>query len=104
MKAIIKHERYDETFKRSAVEDRMLSGKSPGLIAKELEMNVQNLHKWKQRFKALPVGPVVGTLEAFRVEVKIALFAACQDRRRIQRRAATHRIAKWCKLPFVKCA
>ena len=43
MKTIIKHERYDETFKRSAVEERMLSGKSPGLIAKELEMNVQNL-------------------------------------------------------------
>jgi transposase-like protein len=63
-----KHKRYDEVFKRSAVEHWMVSGKSARLIAAELGINVQNLHKWKQKFKALPAGPVAGTLEAFQAE------------------------------------
>lgn len=63
-----KHKRYDEAFKRSAVEHWMVSGKSARLIADELGINQQNLHKWKQKFKALPVGQVAGTLEAFQAE------------------------------------
>jgi transposase len=63
-----KHKRYDETFKRSAVEHWMLSGQSATRIADELGINVQNLHKWKQKFKALPAGQVAGTLEALQAE------------------------------------
>src|ERR1017187_4662412 len=63
-----KHKRYDEAFKRSAVEHWMVSGKSARLIADELGINQQNLHKWKQKFKALPAGQVAGTLEAFQAE------------------------------------
>jgi transposase-like protein len=63
-----KYKRYDETFKRSALEHWMLSGKSARLIAAELGVNVQSLHQWKQQFKALPAGQVVGTLEALQVE------------------------------------
>jgi len=40
-----KHKRYDEAFKRSAVEHWMVSGKSARLIAGELGINAQNLHK-----------------------------------------------------------
>ena len=54
--------------KRSAVEHWMVSGKSARLIADELGINQQNLHKWKQKFKALPVGQVAGALEAFQAE------------------------------------
>jgi putative transposase len=63
-----KHKRYDEAFKRSAVEHWMLSGQSATQIARELGINVQNLHKWKQKFKALPAGQVAGTLEALQAE------------------------------------
>jgi len=63
-----KYKRYDEAFKRSAVEHWMVSGKSARLIADELGINQQNLHKWKQKFKTLPAGQVAGTLEAMQAE------------------------------------
>ena len=63
-----KHKRYDEVFKRSAVEHWMLSGRSATQIAGELGIQVQNLHKWKQKFKALPAGQVAGTLDAIQAE------------------------------------
>jgi len=63
-----KHKRYDETFKRSAVEHWLLSGKSVRQIAAELGVNVQTLHTWKKRFKELPAGAVAGTLEALQTE------------------------------------
>lgn len=63
-----KHKRYDEAFKRSAVEHWMVSGQSATQIARALGINVQKLHKWKQKFKALPAGQVAGTLEALQAE------------------------------------
>jgi transposase len=62
------HKRYDEAFKRQAVEHWMLSGKSVRQIAAELGVNVQTLHSWRQKFKALPAGQVAGTLEALQAE------------------------------------
>ena len=64
----IKYQRYDEAFKRSAVEHWLVSGKSAPQVAAELGLKVQNLHKWKQKFKALPAGQVAGTLEAMQAE------------------------------------
>jgi len=46
----------------------MLSGKSARIIAGELGINEQSLHKWKQQFKALPAGQVAGTLEQLQAE------------------------------------
>ena len=63
-----KYRRYDEAFKKSAVEHWLLSGKSARIIAGELGINEPNLHKWKQPFKALPAGQVAGTLEALQAE------------------------------------
>ena len=63
-----KHKRYDEAFKRSAVEHWMISGKSARQIAGELGINMQNLPKWKQKFKALPAGQVASTLDALQAE------------------------------------
>jgi transposase len=64
----IKYRRYDEAFKRSAVEHWLVSGKPATHVAAELGINVQNLHKWKQKFKELPAGQVAGTLEALQAE------------------------------------
>ena len=63
-----KYKRYDDTFKHSAVEHWMLSGKSARSIAAELGINEQSLHKWKAQFKALPAGQVAGTLEQLQAE------------------------------------
>jgi len=63
-----KHARYDEAFKRTAVEHWMVSGKSVRQIAAELGVNVQTLHSWKEKFKELPAGQVAGTLEALQAE------------------------------------
>ena len=63
-----KYKRYDEAFKREAVEHWMLSGKSGRIVAAELGVNTQTLHQWKQQFKELPAGQVAGTLEALQVE------------------------------------
>ena len=41
----IKYKRYDEVFKRQAVEHWMVSGTSAWLIAAELGINVQSLHR-----------------------------------------------------------
>ena len=66
--ATTKYKRYDTAFKHSAVEHWMLSGKSGRIIAGELGINEQSLHKWKQQFKALPAGQVSGTLEQLQAE------------------------------------
>ena len=59
----------------------MLSGKSARIIAVELGINEQSLHKWKQQFKGLPAGQVAGTLEQLQAE-----------NRRLQREL--HRVAQ----------
>jgi transposase len=63
-----KYKRYDEAFKRQAVEHWLLSGKSGRQIAQELGVNLQSLQNWKQQFKALPAGQVANTLEALQAE------------------------------------
>ena len=56
-KAKAKYRRYDEAFKREAVEHWMVSGKSGRQIAGELGINEQSLKVWKQKFKQLPAAP-----------------------------------------------
>lgn len=52
----MKYKRYGEAFKRSAVGDLLVSGKSVRGSAREMGVNEQSLANWKQRFKALPAG------------------------------------------------
>jgi transposase len=63
-----KYKRYDEAFKRQAVEHWMVSGKSGRQIATELGSNEQSLKIWKQKFKQLPAGQVAPTLDALQAE------------------------------------
>ena len=63
-----KYKRYDEAFKRQAVEHWLVSGKSGRQIAGELGINEQSLKVWKQQFKQLPAGQVAPTLDALPAE------------------------------------
>jgi transposase len=49
-----KHKRYDENFKRSAVEMLLQGGKSVETIAAELGISTQSLKQWKKKLSALP--------------------------------------------------
>jgi transposase-like protein len=50
-----KYKRYDENFKRSAVELWLQGGKSVEQIATELGISTQSLKQWKKQLAALPV-------------------------------------------------
>lgn len=53
-----KYKRYDENFKRSAVELWLTGGKSVEQIASELGISTQSIKKWKKELAALPAtGP-----------------------------------------------
>jgi transposase len=49
-----KYQRYDEAFKRSAVELWLQGGKSVETIATELGISTQSLKQWKKQLAALP--------------------------------------------------
>lgn len=54
-KSTTKGKRYDEAYKRAAVEHWVSSGKAAKAVAAELGVNVQSLMQWKQRFGPQPV-------------------------------------------------
>jgi len=49
-----KYNRYDENFKRSAVELVLQGGKSVATIATELGISTQSLKQWKKQLATLP--------------------------------------------------
>lgn len=63
-----KYKRYDEAFKREAVEHWLVSGKPGRQIAGELGINEQSLKVWKQKFKQGPASAVAPTLDALQAE------------------------------------
>ncbi len=63
-----KYKRYDEAFKREAVEYWLVSGKSGRQIAGDLGFNEQSLKVWKHKFKQRPAGQVAPTLDALQAE------------------------------------
>ena len=67
-KAKAKYKRYDEAFRREAVEHWLVSGKSGRQIAGELGINEQSLKVWKQKFKQGPASAVAPTLDALQAE------------------------------------
>src|SRR5580704_12559542 len=48
--------KFDETFKREAVENWLASGKSAEVIAQELGLHANRLYAWKQRFAPADAG------------------------------------------------
>jgi transposase len=49
-----KYKRYDEAFKRSAVELWLQGGKTVETLAAELGISTQSLKRWKKQLAALP--------------------------------------------------
>ena len=48
--------KFDETFKREAVENWLASGKSAEVVAEELGLNANLLYAWKKRFVPVDAG------------------------------------------------
>lgn len=46
--------KFDETFKREAVNNRLSSGKSADVIAQELGLKVERLYSWRKCFAPTP--------------------------------------------------
>jgi transposase len=66
-----KHKRYDENFKRSAVELWLQGGRSVQQIAAELGISDQSLKKWKQKLASLPAtGPGQRSAQQLEEEVR----------------------------------
>ena len=64
-----KYTRYDEAFKRSAVELWLQGEKSAAQIGRELGISTQSLKQWKKQLAALPVtGPGQRSVEQLEEE------------------------------------
>jgi transposase-like protein len=48
--------KFDETFKREAVQNWLQSGKSAQVVAQELGLDANRLYAWKQRFAPAAAG------------------------------------------------
>ena len=48
--------KFDETFKREAVQNWLSSGKSAGVVAQELGLHADRLYAWKKRFAPASAG------------------------------------------------
>ena len=48
--------KFDETFKREAVQNWLTSGKSAEVIAQELGLNANRLYAWRNRFAPAALG------------------------------------------------
>jgi transposase len=79
-----KHKRYDESFKRSAVELWLQGGKSVQQVATELGISDQSLKQWKKKLAALPAtGPGQRSLQQMEEEnrrLKRELHHVCRQR------------------------
>lgn len=75
------HRRFDEAFKRTAVEHWLSSGKKAAQIASELGVSVWNLRDWKKRYGPAP-GPAktMAQLEAENQALRQELLRAQQQR------------------------
>jgi transposase len=79
-----RHKRYDESFKRSAVELWLQGGKSVQQVATELGISDQSLKQWKKKLAALPAtGPGQRSLQQMEEEnrrLKRELQHVCRQR------------------------
>ena len=54
--AVKTRRKFDETFKREAVQNWLTSGKSAPVVAQELGLNANRLYAWKHRFAPAAAG------------------------------------------------
>jgi transposase len=66
--------KFDEAFKRAAVQNWLASGKSAAVIAQELGLNANRLYAWKQRFApAAAAGAKPGSVAGLQSQLEAAL-------------------------------
>ena len=77
--------KFDETFKREAVNNWLTSRKSAEVIAQELGISANRLYAWKQRFAPADAGgrAAAGATAATPAEVLAELIAARREIRHL---------------------
>lgn len=78
----LSRKRYEQSFKRSAVEHWLASGKKAKLVAAELGVSVWNLRDWKKRFgpPSPAASPSVAELQGQVRTLKAELLRTQQQR------------------------
>ena len=78
--------KFDETFKREAVNNWLASGKSAEVIAQELGINSNRLYAWKQCFAPADAGgkAAAGAQPGTPAELQAQLNAALRENRHLR--------------------
>ena len=78
--------KFDETFKREAVNNWLSSGKSASVIAQELGIKVERLYSWRNRFAPAGAGrrAAAGAKPGSTVALQALLDAALRENRHLR--------------------
>ena len=78
--------KFDETFKREAVQNWLASGKSAEVIAQELGLNANRLYAWKHRFAPAAAGgrAAAGAKPGSPADLQVQLDAARREIRHLR--------------------
>ena len=78
--------KFDETFKRESVEHWLQSGKSAGVIARELGLQANRLYSWRQSFAPAVAGgeATAGAKPRSLADVQGQLDAALRENRHLR--------------------
>jgi transposase-like protein len=78
--------KFDETFKREAVQNWLHSGKSAETIAEELNLKASQLYAWKKRFAPADAGgrAAAGAKPGSLADVQAQLAAAQRENRHLR--------------------
>jgi transposase-like protein len=78
--------KFDETFKREAVQNWLSSQKSAEVIARELGLHADRLYAWKKRFAPAAAGgrAAAGAKPASLAELQIQLDGALRENRHLR--------------------
>jgi len=77
--------KFDENFKREAVQNWLQSGKSAAVIAEELGLNANRLYAWKERFApAAAGGKAAGAKPGPLADLQGQLDAALRENRHLR--------------------
>jgi transposase len=88
--AIVEPKRYEETFKRQAVEHWLRSGKNGTPIAQELGISYPSLKEWKRRYGG-DAAPQRADLEAENRALRAELARVREQRDLLKKRGASSR-------------
>ena len=78
--------KFDEAFKREAVQNWLVSGKSAGVIGKELGLQPNRLYAWRERFAPADAGgrAAAGAKPGSVADLQAQLDAALRENRHLR--------------------